>query len=46
MTHTREWRWRHLLSALLLTGVMMCIVGLLALEVLAFIITMSVAAMF
>lgn len=45
MTPTRDWRWHHLLSALLLTGAMMCIAGVVALEVLALVITVSVAAL-
>lgn len=45
MTPTRDMRWHHLLSALLLTGVMMSILGLVALEVLVLVITVSVAAL-
>ena len=45
MTRTRDWRWHDPLSALLLTWALLCILGVVALEVLAFVITLAVAAL-
>ena len=43
MTPAKDWRWHHLLIALLLTGVMMCIAAVMALEVLGLVITAAAA---
>lgn len=45
MTPTRDWRWHHLLTGLLLTGALLGIVAVVVLEVLALIVTMAAASL-